>query len=289
MKFKFDAESLNKFGDSGNSYPHGETILLIGKLPENGATSLSPFYDVGWTIPGQLISTSGATVRDRIDVELGAPKIHVVSQTTAIRESIAVSMGAFRLPTGAILANGSNLAPTPTYGTAEGVIAASPVPTKKQVTVDDITGFLDQDMIEVDLRVSNYGGFLENTFLSADPIAGTGTEGVLNFDDVPYAPASGTTIKQVDQIELPAGGGGTYKCQVLLLTMFQNSGLLYIRHYPRVDITEGTGIDPKNQTEHAGFGFTFKSKPTYQTKTDVNGKSKKEAITRIDYFISANA
>lgn len=288
-KIAFTPESLQKFGDSGMSYHHGETIALIGLLPERGAASLSPLHDVGWTIPGALISATGNLVKDKLNVELGSPRVHIVSQVTKVEETVNLQFNAFRMPVGLMLANSNNLGATFTYGTPAGDIEASPTPTKKQCDVDVVTGFAEYDLAEFDLRVSSYGGFKECTFLNATPLAGAGTVGTLYYDDLPYAPASGTTVKKVDSYKQYVGGKDLFQCQLLLVTAFQNNEMLYIRHYARGEVIEGTGLDPKTNAEHATIGFTFKSKPQYQSIADYFGNTKKQPVTRVDYIVSRNA
>ena len=288
-KWVYDPESYNKFGDSGNSYHHGETIAAIALTPERGGTSVSPIYIPGWSIPGSLLSVSDTLTKDLLNVEVGSPKIHVVSQVIKVEETVALTFNAFKLPLGAMLANANNIGATLTYGTGDAVVEASPAPTKRKCDIDDKTDFADGDMVEVNLSVSGYGGFKECTFLNGDPIAGTGTVGTVNYDDITYAPASGATFKQVDSIEQYVGGKKLFTCQLLLLTHFQNNEMLYYRYFPKVQITQGTGIDTKTNSEHSTIGFTAKSIPTFVSKADFFGVITKEPITRIDGFISKNA
>lgn len=282
--FGFVAESLNKFGDSGNSYHYGETIILIGKRGLSAA-SLSPLYNVGWSIPGQLLSISPSPVKEKLDVELGQPKIHIVSQIIKIAEEVQVQLQAPKLPWGFWLGNANNNAPIIEYESGvEGVIAASPAPTKSQCDLDDITGFGIQNLAELDLTVASYGGFKEMQFIN-EIQAKAGTTGTIVYDDVSYAPAAATTVKKVKDVKFKDGGRTFPNLQILALTMLGNNEALYYKHWPNVDVFMGTPFDPKAGNEHAVVGFSFKSKPHHEDIVQMNGTTQKVPVTRIDGFI----
>lgn len=237
----------------------------------------------GWQTICRTTGITDTETKDVVDIAGGLPELYHDSIVTAIKEEIEVTFTSPRAPLGTQIATGSEIAVIPVYGTGSTTFTSATDSGNNSnvndlVTVASAANFAVGDTVEFDLTDATYGGFKQ-----ADRIIAINGNILTLADGLDYAPASGSTVKNILSYTEYSGGNRLAEFKFRRLDYYTNGAIKI--HYYGIGKISTKKEDVNDGKSAKSNSFMFKVVPRVKTLTDISGSSCSKPFTKVSKWI----